>query len=181
MPLLKYFGFAGSALALLLFGLSWYFPQSLSEPVRSEIERPVIRISSAEQLPERVDIDTDLPTIVAENEEASITSAIGVRPDPPPPSPPRVLEFSERWPVANAVETNPRPRTTPPNGADGVPKKQSLVKRGPVKKNVTHRAATTVNNEPAPSISVQATTPVTRMSLLDQLKERLGQTLFKLN
>ena len=26
MPLLRYFGFAGSALVLLLFGLSWLFP-----------------------------------------------------------------------------------------------------------------------------------------------------------
>jgi hypothetical protein len=181
MPLLRYFGFAGSALALLLFGLSWYFPQPVSEPVRSGIDGPVIRISSVEQLPERVDIDTSLPTIVPENEEASITSAIGVRHGLPPLSPPSVLEFSERWPVANTVEANPRPRPTPPNAGDGVPKKQSLVKRGPVKKIVTHRAAPTVNNEPAPSISVQAATPVTRMSLLDLLKERLGQTLFKLN
>ena len=67
MPLLRYFGFAGSALALLLFGLSWYFPQPVSEPVRSGIDGPVIRISSVEQLPERVDIDTSLPTIVPEN------------------------------------------------------------------------------------------------------------------
>ena len=100
MPLLRYFGFAGSALALLLFGLSWYFPQPVSEPVRSGIDGPVIRISSVEQLPERVDIDTSLPTIVPENEEASITSAIGVRHGLPPLSPPSVLEFSERWPVA---------------------------------------------------------------------------------
>jgi hypothetical protein len=97
------------------------------------------------------------------------------------PSPPSVLEFSERWPVVNTVEANPRPRPTPPNAGDGVPKKQNLVKREPVKKIVTHRAAPTVNNEPAPSISVQAATPVTRMSLLDLLKEKLGQTLFKLN
>jgi hypothetical protein len=102
MPLLRYFGFAGSALALLLFGLSWYFPQPVSEPVRSGIDGPVIRISSVEQLPERVDIDTSLPTIVPENEEASITSAIGVRHGLPPLSPPSVLEFSERWPVAES-------------------------------------------------------------------------------
>jgi hypothetical protein len=44
MPLLRYFGFAGSALALLLFGLSWYFPQPVSEPVRSGIDGPVSRV-----------------------------------------------------------------------------------------------------------------------------------------
>ena len=113
-------------------------------------------------------------TFVPENEEASITSAIGVRHGLPPLSSPSVLEFSERWPVANTVEANPRPRPTPPNAGDGVPKKQSLVKREPVKKIVTRRAAPTVNNQPAPSISVQAAIPVTRMSLLDLLKEKLG-------
>src|SRR5262245_41140926 len=64
MPLLRYFGFAGSALVLLLFGLSWSVPQPVAEPIRSGIDRPVIRITSVEQLPERVDIDSSLPTIV---------------------------------------------------------------------------------------------------------------------
>ena len=40
MPLLRYFGFAGSALVLLLFGLSWCFSQPVSEPIRSGIDRP---------------------------------------------------------------------------------------------------------------------------------------------
>jgi hypothetical protein len=160
MPLLRYFGFAGSALVLLLFGLSWYFPQPVSEPIRSGIDGPVIRISSVEQLPERVDIDTSLPTIVP---------------------PPRVLEFAERWPVANSVETNPGPRPTTPNAGDGVPKKQSLVKREPVKKVVAHRAAPPVNNASASNYREQAAAPVTRLSLLDILKERLEQGLFKLN
>ena len=75
MPLMKYFSFVGSALVLLLFGLSWCFPQPVSEPVRSGIDRPVIRISSVEKLPDRVDIDTSLPTTV------------------PPPS---VMEFAQR-------------------------------------------------------------------------------------
>ena len=103
MPLLRYFGFAGGAPVLLLFGLSWCFPQPASEPIRSGIDRPVIRISSVEQLPERVDIDTSLPTIV------------------PPPS---VLDFAERWPVSNIVETMPAPRPTTPTAGDGVPKNQ---------------------------------------------------------
>ena len=54
MPLLRYIGFAGSALVLLLFGLSWCFPQPVSEPIRSGIGRPAIWISSVERLPERV-------------------------------------------------------------------------------------------------------------------------------
>jgi hypothetical protein len=38
-----------------------------------------------------------------------------------------------------------------------------------------------VNGEPANSERVQAAAPVTRVSLLDIIKERLGQSLFKLN
>ena len=64
MPLMRYFGFVGSALLLLLFGLDWYLPQPVVEPVRSVADKPVIRIRSIEKLPERVVIDTSLPTIV---------------------------------------------------------------------------------------------------------------------
>ena len=85
MPLMKYFIFVGSAFVLLLFGLSWCFPQPVSEPVRSGIDRPVIRISSVEKLPDRVDIDTSLPTTV------------------PPPS---VMEFAQQPPVVNLSSTN---------------------------------------------------------------------------
>jgi hypothetical protein len=120
MPLLRYFGFAGSALVLLLFGLSRTVPQPVAEPIRSGIDRPVIRISSVEKLPERVDIDSSLPTIV------------------PPPN-------AERWPLANSVET-PAPKPTTPTAGEGVPKKPSVVKREPVKKVAAHRAAPPVNN-----------------------------------
>jgi len=158
--LLRYIGFAGSALVLLLFGLSWCFPQPVSEPIRSGIGRPVIRISSVEQLPERLDIDTSLPTIVP---------------------PPIVMDFAERWPVADVVETNSIPKPTTPTTGDRLSKKQALVKREPVKKIAAHRAAPPVNNAPASKYREQATAPVTRLSLLDILKERFGQNLFKLN
>jgi hypothetical protein len=160
MPLLRYFGFGGSALVLLLFGLSWCFPQPVSEPIHSGIDRPVVRISSVEQLPERVVIDTRLPTIA-------------------PPS--SALEFAERWPEAEIVETNPRPGPTISNAGDGVPKKPNAAKRETRKKAASYRATPLANNEPTPSRGIQAAAPVIRMSLLDILKERLGQNLFKLN
>ena len=165
MPLLRYFGFAGSALVLLLFGLSWSVPQPVAEPIRSGIDRPVIRISSAEQLPERVDIDSSLPTIVP---------------------PPNVMHFAERWPVANIVENpgpiveNPGPKSTTVSA--GVPKKQQrLSKSEPVKKVAAHRAAPPVSNASTSNYREQAAAPVTRLSLLDILKDRFGQNLFKLN
>jgi hypothetical protein len=164
MPLLRYFGFAGGALVLLLFGLSWCFPQPVAEPIRSEIDRAVIRISSVERLPERVDIDSSLPTIV------------------PPPS---VLEFAERWPVANTVEItgtiveNPGPKPTTVRA--GAPKKRSIAKHEPEKKVVAHQAAPPVNNAPISNYREQAAAPVPKLSLLDILKDRFEQNLFKLN
>src|SRR5258705_5532853 len=98
MPLLRYFGFAGSALVLLLFGLSWTVPQPVAEPIRSGIDRPVIRISSVEKLPERVDIDSSLPTIVP---------------------PPNVMDFAERCPLANRDE-KPASKPTGPTPGEGV-------------------------------------------------------------
>jgi hypothetical protein len=121
---------------------------------------PVIRISSVERLPERLDIDTSLPTIV--------------------PSP-IVMDFAERWPVAEVDVTNSIPKPTTPTTGDRISKKQGLVKRDPVKKIAIHRAAPTVNSASASNYREQTTTQVTRLSLLDILKERFGQNLFKLN
>ena len=165
MPLLRYFGFAGGALVLLLFGLSWCVPQPVAEPIRSRIDRPVIRISSVEQLPERVDIDSSLPTIVP---------------------PPNVMEFAERWPVANIVEITgaivENPGSKPTTLSAGVPKEQRLAKKEVVKKVAAHRAAAPpANNASTSKIREQAAGPITRLSLLDILKERFGQNLFKLN
>ena len=64
MPLMKYFGFVGSALVLLLLAMNWLLPEPTAEPVRASIERPVIRISSIETLPERVVFDTSMPHVV---------------------------------------------------------------------------------------------------------------------
>jgi hypothetical protein len=164
MPLLRYFGFAGSALVLLLFGLSWFVAQPVAEPIRSGIDRSVIRISSVEKLPERVDIDTSLPTIVPAPNVIEFAER----------------EFAERWPLANSVEM-PAPKPTTPTTGDGVPKKPSVVKREPVKKVAAHRAAPPVNNASTSKNREQTAAPVTRLSLLEILKERFGQNLFKLN
>jgi hypothetical protein len=159
MPLLRYFGFVGSALVLLLFGLSWFVPQPVAEPIRSGIDRSVIRISSVEKLPERVDIDSSLPTIVPA---------------------PNVIEFAERWPLSNSVET-PAPKPTTPTAGDGVPKKPGVAKREPVKKVAAHRAAPPINNASISKNRQQAAAPVTRSSLLENFKERFEQNFFKLN
>jgi hypothetical protein len=161
MPLMRYFGFVGSALLLLLFGLDWYLPQSVVEPVRAVTDQPVIRISSIEKLPERVVIDTSLPTIV------------------PPPT---TLEFAERWPEEiRIVEAKPLPRAITLNPGDGASKPKKLAKSEPLKKVVARRPIAPVNDEHANSYGVEAAAPATRVSLLDIIKERFDQGLFKLN
>ena len=113
MPLIKYFGFVGSALVLLLIGLGWCLPQPLPEPPNGVTDRPAIRIASAEQLPERVIIDTSLQTIV------------------PPRS---ALEFAEQWPQETVADVNPVPKPATPAPVSDVSTKHKIAKRERSKK-----------------------------------------------
>jgi hypothetical protein len=92
-----------------------------------------------------------------------------------------VLESSERWPQPDFAEINPGPKPATPMQVGNVSKKQSFAKREPLKKVASQRAAPNANNEPAPNYIVQPPEPVTRMSLLDILKDRLGKTFLRLN
>ncbi len=80
MPLGRYIAWVGASLLVLLFVANWFFPQPLAEPAGDEVNRPVIRIASLQQPPERIVIDTNLPTIVPP--PAPAAEAI---PDEPPP------------------------------------------------------------------------------------------------
>jgi hypothetical protein len=138
-------------------GLGWCFPQPAEEPLASVSNRPNIRIASAELLPERIVIDTSLPTIV------------------PPPS---VLEFAQRWPEQAVADVDTVLTPTP---VSEVPKKQNPAKREPPKRVAVHHAAPKVNIESASNDKAPASPAVTRLSsLLDTLKEGLGQTQAKL-
>ena len=152
MPLIKYFGFVGSALVILLLGVSWCFPQPVPDPIPSSMGRPVIRISSVEKLPDRVDIDTSLPTIV------------------PPPS---VMEFAERQPVGKLAEAYVDPKPTSQAAGHDPLKKQRHTKRD--------RPVPATKNETASNYRERPITQATRLSLLDAIKERLGNGLFRTN
>jgi hypothetical protein len=156
MPLIKYFAFVGSALTLSLIGLGWCLPQPLPEPPSGMTDRPAIRIASAEQLPERVIIDTSSSTIA------------------PPPS---GLEFAERWPQETVADVNLVPKPATPAPVSDVSTKQKIAKRERMKKVAVHHA------EPkaiARNDKVPISPTVTRSSLLDILKEGVGQTHAKL-
>ncbi|MEO8321035.1 MAG: hypothetical protein ABI561_22210 [Bradyrhizobium sp.] len=64
MPIGRYIAWVGASLLVLLFVANWFLPQSLAEATGDEVNRPVIRIASMQQPPERIVIDTNLPTIV---------------------------------------------------------------------------------------------------------------------
>ncbi len=65
MPLLRYFVFVGGALVALLFLSNAVLPKPpVAEVTNTASELPMIRIHSAQKWPQRVVIDTSLPTIV---------------------------------------------------------------------------------------------------------------------
>jgi hypothetical protein len=64
MPIERYIAWVGASLLALLFLADWCLPQSLPEPARDAIDKPVIRIATIQQAPERVFTDTSQPTIV---------------------------------------------------------------------------------------------------------------------
>jgi hypothetical protein len=64
MPIARYIAWVGASLLALLFVANWFLPKSLAEPTQEAIDKPVIRIASIQQPPERVVIDTNQPTIV---------------------------------------------------------------------------------------------------------------------
>jgi hypothetical protein len=159
MPLTRYFSFVGSALVLLLIGLGWCFPQPVSEPPGSTDNGPVIRIASADRLPERVIIDTSL-----------LTTA-------PPPS---ILEFVERWPHEAIPAVDHVSKMVPPTLVSEVSRRQNPAKREPSRKVVAYRAPPKANVDPAMPDKVPASPAVGRLSLLDLLKEGVKQTQAKL-
>ena len=63
MPILQYIGWGGASLVALLFFADWYLPRHVTES-SSDTIRPVIRIASLQAPPERVFIDTSVPTTV---------------------------------------------------------------------------------------------------------------------
>ena len=63
MPIGRYVAWVGTALLVLLLTANWFLPQTMAEPTGDEVNKPVIRIASMQQAPERIVIDTSLPTI----------------------------------------------------------------------------------------------------------------------
>ncbi len=63
MPLGRYLAVAGSLLLALLFFSDWYLPKPVAATPHRDAQVSGIRITSIAKLPERIVIDTTLPTI----------------------------------------------------------------------------------------------------------------------
>jgi hypothetical protein len=64
MPVARYFLFVGMALLVLFFAADAYLPKSEpAEVPKATANLSTVRIHSDQQWPERIDIDTTLPTI----------------------------------------------------------------------------------------------------------------------
>jgi hypothetical protein len=165
MPLMKYFGFVGSALVLLLLVMNWVLPEPTTEPIHGSIERPSIRISSIESLPERVVFDTSMPNVA------------------PPPSVTRVAVQPPQS-AFTFEQVTPGVLPTFSTVAQVAPKKPITVKREPAKKAVTNRVTpqkhiAAVKNYAVPEAEMNAKPPI-KTTFLNDIAGRFGQ-MFKVN
>jgi hypothetical protein len=109
MPLGRYFAFIGSILLALLFLADWYLPQPAATPDRADVDRTVIRLQSGHRWPERIVIDTSLPTIVPPS--AKVADTLPVRSPPAARSPREALaQMTPAQAVSPAIAPKPAPR-----------------------------------------------------------------------
>jgi hypothetical protein len=177
MPLLRYFGFVGTALLTLLWVSHWLLPESTAEPVRGDIDKTFIRISSIEKLPAKVVFDTSLPYVAP---APSIAPPRTVAAAAAPVHAPRIqsaFAFVQITPgplpgftKASYVFLNEPKRDVAALNHD---------KTNPLKKIAGRRPLPTVNATTTRSQPARAPEPVTRLSLIDVIKDRLSRGLFK--
>jgi hypothetical protein len=153
MPVGRYITWVGASLLTLLFVLDWYLPKPNAEATSDQSNRPVIRIASVQQPPERIVIDTNQPTIVP---------PIPLVADEDVPGDPSQLQSYASAASITAV-------LNPPRKKNKAAKRQEAAKPVPVKR----APAVTIAREPA--------TPPTRMSFLDFVSKQFGSRLFGLN
>jgi hypothetical protein len=159
MLLLKYFSFSGSALLLLLLALNSLLIDAKEESVHADTARPVIRIRSIEKLPEKVDFDTNLPTIVP------LPATIVINPP--------VLRSSFAF-----VQITPGPLPSF-SSVTSVVRTAEAVGTPHVTKQIGRRAnkplTNATNERPAPAASE------IQLSLIDDMRSRFEQSVFKVN
>jgi hypothetical protein len=107
--LVRYFLYAGSALLALLFLVNWYTPAvrttAADQAQETSLDKEILRIRSAQKWPQKIDFDTNIPTIVP---PPALAASI-----PPAPPPPLKAAEALNKPVLNA-HAEARPVQAPP-------------------------------------------------------------------
>lgn len=158
MPVGRYIAWVGASLLVLLLVANWFLPQSLAEPTAGEPNRPTIRISSMQQPPERVVIDTNLPTIVSPPDLTA--DAI---PDEPPAQVQTYASVIPPSPITSVEKTKPKAKKKQVNQ---LASRQPWVARAPV----------IASSSPA-----TITPPPTRLSFASIISGQLVRELFNLH
>ena len=112
MPLLRYFLFVGSALLALLFLADWYWPATPTTLTGNDrtreasLDKQILRIRSAQKWPQKIVIDTSIPTIVP---PSALVASV-----PPPPPPLLAAATLNQSPLNARGEVKPaaQPQTT---------------------------------------------------------------------
>jgi hypothetical protein len=116
MPIGRYITCVGTSLLALLLLADWYLPKTLPAPADGTINKPVIRIASIQQPPERVFIDTSQPKIVPPLTPAG--DAIADEPSPP------LQSYALAAPLPAAIKVDQKKRKAPKQQGHRVAAKQ---------------------------------------------------------
>jgi hypothetical protein len=156
MPIARYIAWVGTSLLALLFVANWLLPEYSTAPAPEANNRPIIRIASVQQPPERIDIDTSQPTIV------------------PPPTL-----------FGNAVPDQPSPllesyasASSPATVVNPEQKKRKVVKRQPPK--VAPDQPALAGTPAVAGGNAGTTVQPTRLSFADIISGQLVRNLFNL-
>lgn len=103
MFLVRYFIYAGSALLALLFLLNWQTPAApttaADQAQEASLNKEILRIRSAQKWPQKIEFDTNIPTIVPPS--ALVAKALS----PPPPF--KTAEALDKSPLNAHAEVKP--------------------------------------------------------------------------
>jgi hypothetical protein len=155
MPIVRYIIWVGTSLLALLLVANWFAPESRPEPIHEAVDKPVIRITSAQEPPERVVIDTNQPTII------------------PPPLPVESVAPASRSPLQSYASVDPSPTAIEPAKKRPKAIKRREARVAPYEARLSYAPAAARGAPPPPA-------PSARLSFADIMSGQLVRNLFNL-
>jgi hypothetical protein len=156
MPIGRYIAWVGTSLLALLFVVDWCLPKSFPKPTPDASNKPVIRIASMQQPPERVVIDTSQPTIV------------------PPPTLVGDAVPDEPSPLQSYASAAPHPTVV------DVDKKRRKVTKRQEPKVVAYQSPPASTSAAASGSPAATTLPPTKVSFMNIISGQLVRNLLNL-